>query len=126
MSYRSWVFLVLLSFAGSASAKKPLPSPPPSEPPEKLAQADIMAVVLQHKPDIVACVKAQKRADEKTNGKLQMSWIILTSGKTADVKCVSPELCQTVMADCLTKSIEGWAFPQAKKQGAPIVFPFVF
>jgi hypothetical protein len=91
-----------------------------------LKQSDIMAVVIQRKPDIIACVKTQKREDPNRSGKLQMSWIILKTGKTTDVKCVSPELCKTVMAACLTETIQGWTFPPAKKQGAPIVFPFVF
>ncbi len=103
-----------------------VPPEPGSRVPERLAQSDIMAVVLANKPAIVRCVNEQKKRDPGISGKLVMRWTIQTSGRTTGVAVRTDEFRKTYMASCITGLIKGWSFPKHRKQGAPIDFPFTF
>ena len=93
---------------------------------ERLGQSDIMKVVLDNKPAIVKCVNEQKKKDPALSGKLVMRWTVQTNGKTKGVSVQSPEYARTYMATCISGLIKGWTFPQHRKQGDPIDFPFTF
>ncbi len=119
-----------------AKREEPAPRPPPStyvppppgssKVPERLAQSDVMQVVLANKPAIVKCVNEQKKKDPSISGKLVMRWSIQTSGKPTAISCQSPEFKSTYMAKCIGDLIKTWNFPKHQKQGDPIVFPFTF
>jgi hypothetical protein len=94
--------------------------------PERLAQSDVMQVVLNNKPAIVKCVNEQKKKDPSISGKLVMKWTIQTSGRTSAIACQSSEFKSTYMAKCIGDLIKSWSFPKHQKQGDPIVFPFTF
>ncbi|XXF80471.1 adventurous gliding motility protein GltJ [Myxococcaceae bacterium GXIMD 01537] len=93
---------------------------------EKLAQSDVMQVVLTNKPAILKCVNDHKAKDPGVTGKLVMRWTILTSGKTTAISCQSPEFKSTYMAKCIGDLVKTWTFPKHQKQGEPIMFPFTF
>jgi predicted Zn finger-like uncharacterized protein len=113
-----------------ADTKRPAtyipPEPGTSKTPERLAQSDVMQVVLNNKPAIVKCVNEQKKKDPTISGKLVMKWTIQTSGKTSAIACQSAEFKSTYMAKCIGDLIKTWSFPKHQKQGDPIVFPFTF
>jgi hypothetical protein len=94
--------------------------------PERLAQSDIMQVVLANKAAIVKCVNEQKQKDPGASGKLVMRWTIQPSGKTTAISCQTPEFRSTHVARCISGLIKGWSFPRHQKQGEPIDFPFTF
>lgn len=93
---------------------------------ESLGQSDIMEVVLANKAALLMCIQQQKAKDPSLSGKLLMKWIILASGKTANVTVVSEEYKGTVIANCIGALIKGMIFPKHKQQGEPITFPFKF
>ena len=93
---------------------------------ESLGQSDIMEVVLKNKSGLGACVALQRKLDPTTSGKLLMRWIILTSGRTSNVEVVSLEFKGTAIARCIGELIKGMQFPESKKQGEAITFPFKF
>jgi predicted Zn finger-like uncharacterized protein len=110
-------------------SKKPnvyVPPAPGGEVPESLGTAEIMQVVVDHKPTIMRCVEEQKKRDPSLTGPIVMSWTILASGKTTAISCASDEFKSTYMAQCLTGLIKMWQFPRHKVQGEPINFPFKF
>ena len=109
------ILLAALLFPAVASATQ-----------DRLAQSDIMKVVTDNKPAIVKCVNEQKKKDPGLSGKLVMRWTVQTNGKTKGVSVQSPEYAKTYMATCISGLIKGWTFPQHKKQGDPIDFPFTF
>jgi hypothetical protein len=110
-----------------AAAQYVPPSPRgEGEIPERLAQSDIMKVVVAAKPAIVKCVNEQKKRNPALSGKLVMRWTVQTSGKTTGVAVMSDEHKKTYMAQCISGLVKQWTFPKHRKQGEPIDFPFTF
>ena len=93
---------------------------------ESLGQSDIMEVVLQNRLGLQACVERQHKVDPKTSGRLLMKWIILVSGRTAQVEVVSKDFENTEIARCIGALIKQMQWPKHSKQGEAITFPFKF
>jgi tetratricopeptide (TPR) repeat protein len=94
--------------------------------PPQLTAADVMAVVLAHKPAVAECVKKQREQQPGSSGRLEMRWSVQPSGAAKDVTCLSGELCSTYLAGCLTGLIQGWTFPAREGGLKTFEFPFAF
>ncbi len=94
--------------------------------PQSLGQADIMQVVIMHKPEILACVKEQNAKNPSLHGTLVLRWVIDKSGKVLSVTVMTEEFKQTPISSCLMAAVKRWTFLPHQQQGDPINFPFKF
>jgi hypothetical protein len=110
------VGLLLLGLAGPSVGQESTSLP------ERLSQAEIQGAVLQHKPEVVECVKSHRQVTPETHGKVVMRWTIQPDGRTTDVSCVSG--CELQFSACVSEKIKTWTFPAHQVQGAPVDYPF--
>ncbi len=117
--------------ADSAPGKKtvyipPAPGAAQADVKDTLGQADVMEVVMSHKPELAKCVNDQHTKEPGVSGKLVMKWVIATSGAVTKVSVESEDFKSTYVAGCIGGLIKTWKFPKAKTAGDPVVFPFKF
>jgi hypothetical protein len=105
------------------------PVPPKVVPPvvsDTVSQAEIMSVVLAHKPEVLECVRAQKAADPHLHGTVVMGWSMARDGSAQDVAPHTSELADAPMTSCLVRTIQGWTFPAHSAAQPQVRFPFKF
>lgn len=95
-------------------------------PPDELDTSEIFEVVGQHKPEVDACVKAQKAAAPELSGRLVMRWKVALDGSVSDVNGPTGTLADAPMVACLAKEIAGWRFPKHEVARDYVEVPFVF
>lgn len=107
-----------------------LPPPPPGSGPHgvvtTLGQGDIMEVVLNHKPEIIACMNQHRAIAPEITGRLLVRWRVRLDGSVYDLGVASPEFVNTPYAKCITALVATWKFPKHTTPHDPITFPFKF
>ena len=83
-------------------------------------------MVLAHNAALSVCLERQRKLAPGVSGKLLMKWIILASGRTANVEVVSKEFENSEIARCVSVLIRQMQFPKSRLQGEAITFPFKF
>ncbi len=102
------------------------PAPGQQEIPTRLAQSDVLQVVVSQRSALANCTAEQKKRDPDLSGTLVMRWTIQTNGRPTRVSPQTAEFKSTYLATCIGGVIKGMKFPAHKEQGAPIDFPFKF
>ena len=102
-----------------------IPPPLPSLP-EKVSEAEILRVVLAHKPEILACVRQDAEAAPGEKRTLAMRWMIEPDGRTSGVAVATAGLEGSVVGGCLAGEISTWRFPRHRSPQPPIRFPFTY
>jgi hypothetical protein len=93
----------------------------------QLEQSDIMAVVVENKSMIKACVDETKGKDPGATGTIVMRWTILSNGGVSNIQTVTEEFRKTPLSTCLAAGIKKFKFPAySGAQMAPVNFPFKF
>lgn len=93
----------------------------------QLEQSDIMAVVVENKSMIKACVDETKAKDPGATGTIAMRWTILPNGSVSNIQTKTAEFQKTPLSACLTAGIKKFKFPAySGPQMAPVDFPFKF
>ncbi|MCL2258267.1 MAG: AgmX/PglI C-terminal domain-containing protein [Cystobacterineae bacterium] len=91
---------------------------------QSLSDADILEYILSKRGELKLCVEEQKTKDSSVKGNMVVEWNVATSGKTSQVKVVSPNFQGTHFANCVTKRILGWQFPSHRTAGGTRKFNF--
>ncbi|MGC4115853.1 MAG: AgmX/PglI C-terminal domain-containing protein [Myxococcales bacterium] len=105
------------------------PAPGSGSTPAKaqLEQSDIMAVVVENKSMIKACVDETKAKDPGASGTIVMRWTILPNGGVSNIQVKTEEYRKTPLSACLTNGIKKFKFPAySGAQMPPVDFPFKF
>ncbi|MGC4116954.1 MAG: AgmX/PglI C-terminal domain-containing protein [Myxococcales bacterium] len=93
----------------------------------QLDQSDIMAVVVENKRMIKACVDEAKAKDPTATGTIVMRWTILPNGSVSNIQTKTEEYRKTPLAACLIAGIKKFKFPAYYgSQMPPVDFPFKF
>ena len=92
-----------------------------------LSQSDIMAVAMQHKEQVGACVDRQqsKRVGWRS-GLLVLGWTIQLSGETTDVMVVREGESSSEIGRCMVDAVSSWKFPEVVEPTKRIEFPVKF
>jgi hypothetical protein len=93
---------------------------------DTVSQAEIMSVVLAHKPEVLGCVRGQRASDADIHGTLVMGWSVERDGTTRDVSAYTPEFGGAPVVSCLVRSIRSWKFPAHTAAQPQVRFPFKF
>jgi hypothetical protein len=119
-----------LSVALPSESQRPLsvyiPPVPGAEVPDSLKAEEIRQVVVANRRALHNCAEEQQKRKISLPTKMVMRWIILPSGRTAEVSCTSDELKHSELAQCVSSLIGRWRFPEHRLQGDPINVPFTF
>lgn len=93
----------------------------------QLSKEEIMKVINKHIGKIQYCYEKQLRLQPGLSGKVQLEWVINTSGKVTSVKSKGSTLRNAAAINCMTRQVKQWKFPKPRGNGTVIVkFPFVF
>ena len=106
---------------GAKAGGEPVPVP------FHLAPSDIMAVIVENKAMIKACVGEAKARDPGATGTIVMRWTILPSGRVSNVQTMTQEFRKGPLAACLAEGIKKLRFPAyGGPLMSPVNFPFKF
>jgi hypothetical protein len=87
----------------------------------------IRRVVRDHQQEVQACYERALNQSPGLSGKIVMEWEILGHGRVGRVKVQSSSVGNRGVADCMSKALKGWIFPEPPTdQIAVVAFPFVF
>ncbi len=87
----------------------------------------IRRVVRDHQQEVQACYERALNQSPGLSGKIVMEWEILGHGKVGRVKVLNSSIGNASVAECMTKALKGWTFPEPPvDQIAVVAFPFVF
>jgi predicted Zn finger-like uncharacterized protein len=102
---------------------KEKPAPPPAATPEQggqLTKEQVAATMKKYLPVMKNCVAMQKERDPSVTGTMIISFVILPSGKTSEVKVQTPEHQGTFVASCILRVISEINFPTFSGPPYPI------
>ena len=91
-----------------------------------LSKAEVDKVIGKHWSKISRCYENGLRKSPNLSGKLTISWKVMSSGKTAQVKQVLSSLGSPQVSQCIMKIIKKLRFPKPKGGAVKIKYPFVF
>ena len=101
------------------------PAPASPEVPERLGQADVLAVAAAHRSDIQRCIDRHRPADEP-EGRITLRWTIHPDGTTSGASVTSQRLRDSELARCFLGLVAQWTFPKHAAQMDPVEIPFAF
>jgi predicted Zn finger-like uncharacterized protein len=88
--------------------------------PKTLSKAKINATMKKYVKAMRGCVAQQQKRDPSVTGTMQVSFVIVGTGKAADVRIISAEHKGTYVAGCITYLIKSMKFPKFSGPSIPI------
>lgn len=98
--------------------------PPPDV--EALDATTIQRVVSSKTSSVRLCYERSLKAQERLQGKLQVSIVVNPSGRVTQARIISPAFKGSVVGKCIQGSIKNWRFPRFAGRAQEIELPFVF
>jgi hypothetical protein len=124
----------LLARVRRAPRVAPRPAPPPTaagqQPSAGVAETptaeDVAAVVRANLPAVKTCYLRLTRAGSGVSGRAIVSFVVEKAGTVGDVRVEAPAFRDTGLPRCVSEQVQRWAFPQSKRGGLAVSYPFVF
>ncbi|RYF02913.1 MAG: AgmX/PglI C-terminal domain-containing protein, partial [Deltaproteobacteria bacterium] len=91
-----------------------------------LDRAQIDKVVAEHNDEIQRCYEKELLHDSTLQGKLQVEWVIGTTGAVQSVHQMQSTLRSTAVVACVMNSIRTWKFPHPSGGPVTVSYPFLF
>jgi hypothetical protein len=125
----------LLARVRRAPGVAPRPAPPPEAAAdsgavrsvkEVPAAEEVAAVVRANLPAVKTCYLRLTRAGSGVSGRAIVSFTVEKAGTVGDVRVDAPAFRDTGLPRCVSEQVQRWAFPQSKRGGLAVSYPFVF
>jgi TonB family protein len=90
------------------------------------AAEEVAAVVRANLPAVKTCYLRLTRAGSGVSGRAIVSFTVEKAGTVGDVRVDAPAFRDTGLPRCVSEQVQRWAFPQSKRGGLAVSYPFVF
>jgi TonB family protein len=87
---------------------------------------EVAAVVRANLPAVKTCYLRLTRAGSGVSGRAIVSFTVEKAGTVGDVRVEAPAFRDTGLPRCVSEQVQRWAFPQSKRGGLAVSYPFVF
>jgi outer membrane biosynthesis protein TonB len=87
---------------------------------------EVAAVVRANLPAVRTCYLRLTRAGSGVSGRAIVSFTVEKAGTVGDLRVDAPAFKDTGLPRCVSEQVQRWAFPQSKRGGLAVSYPFVF
>jgi outer membrane biosynthesis protein TonB len=91
-----------------------------------ISEDDVVQVVKRHKGQVRACYEKELKSDPSLIGIVVVAWTVTAAGGVHGTRVISNSTGNTDMESCITRVVEGWAFPASGAGDVDIEYPFRF
>jgi outer membrane biosynthesis protein TonB len=89
-------------------------------------KAAVEGVLASHAADVRGCYRARLQANDKLAGALKLAFMLGTDGKVVKVAVADNATGDEELAGCVTRALQGWAFPAPQGGEAEFGCAFTF